>query len=224
MHWVLSPEKSLKAITATTAIEAYKSVSAPIATLGAFSPQTVQALLTTLINDLADYLNIGKNLTGPQVVQTVNLIRSDKDLASFKIEDFKVCFDEMKRGKYGKFYDRLDGQIIFECLYKYANERADAVENISIQGHQDNGADERKKVINPVIAEVLKQAIKEIPEEGAKIAPKPIERDPRITEIFAEFDKLWATKSVEMPGGRWIEYQGKVMNQNDFLEFKLGLK
>lgn len=56
-----------------------------------------------------------------QLVQTIRLIV--EDFYYFNIEDFKLCFNNAKRGRYGKVYDRIDGNIIYEWLQKYSEER-----------------------------------------------------------------------------------------------------
>lgn len=42
-------------------------------------------------------------------------------------DDFKLCFNNAKRGKYGRVYDRIDGNIIYEWLQKYSEERVQTV-------------------------------------------------------------------------------------------------
>lgn len=56
-----------------------------------------------------------------QLVQTIQLII--EDFYYFNIEDFKLCFNNAKRGRYGKVYDRLDGNVIYEWLETYSKER-----------------------------------------------------------------------------------------------------
>lgn len=56
-----------------------------------------------------------------QLVQTIRLIV--EDFYYFNVEDFKLCFNNAKRGKYGKVYDRIDGNVIYEWLQKYSEER-----------------------------------------------------------------------------------------------------
>lgn len=81
----------------------------------------VQAFLVTAVNDLLDFFNLGKTMSGEQVVQTVQFIILDYWM--LKPEDFKLCFDNMKRGKYGTLYNRIDGSIILESLKTYFEAR-----------------------------------------------------------------------------------------------------
>lgn len=82
---------------------------------------TLYALMTIMINDLLDFFSTGKTMGERQMVTTIRMIVDD--FYYFNIEDFKLCFDNAKRGKYGKIYDRVDGNIIFEWLKKYSEER-----------------------------------------------------------------------------------------------------
>lgn len=50
-----------------------------------------------------------------------------------KPDDFKLCFNRAKKGYYGKVYDRIDGQVIFEWLNQYTNDRMTTASDTSIQ-------------------------------------------------------------------------------------------
>ncbi len=89
---------------------------------------TVKALLNIMMCDLVMYLNVGKNMSDTQIIQTVDLIL--EDYMHFKPEDFKLCFNRMKKGHYGQLFDRFDGQLILSMLSQYDQERAEAIEDI----------------------------------------------------------------------------------------------
>lgn len=86
----------------------------------------VKAVLSILIADTADFLNVGKTISGPQIMQTIELIL--EDFSIYKIDFFIACFTKAKKGFYGKQYDRLDGQIIFEWLTHYEYEYQTEIE------------------------------------------------------------------------------------------------
>lgn len=86
----------------------------------------VKAVLSILIADTADFLNVGKTISGPQIMQTIDLIL--EDFSVYKIDFFIACFNKAKKGFYGKQYDRLDGQIIFEWLTQYEYEYQTEIE------------------------------------------------------------------------------------------------
>lgn len=85
---------------------------------------TVKAFLVLAIGDLLEFFSVGNTMGDQQIVQTVVFILEDH--RHLTIEDFKVFFNNCKKGLYGTTYNRIDGQVILEWLGKYENERADA--------------------------------------------------------------------------------------------------
>lgn len=81
----------------------------------------MNAFLSIAIIDVIEFFSVGKTMGQNQLVQTIQLII--EDFYYFNVEDFKLCFSNAKRGKYGKIYDRIDGNIIYEWLTEYSNER-----------------------------------------------------------------------------------------------------
>jgi hypothetical protein len=94
----------------------------------------LQALLTIIVIDLVEFFNVGKTMNEKQVVQTVKLIIDE--FYYLKPDDFKLCFDNAKKGKYGKVYDRIDGAVIFEWLSSYVRDRMEFFEQRAIERHQ----------------------------------------------------------------------------------------
>jgi hypothetical protein len=90
-----------------------------------------KAILTIILIDLIKFFNIGKSMNDEQVGQTIQLIQ--EEFWMLKPEDFKLCFNNAKKGLYGKVYDRLDGQIILEWLGRYLSERMNYAEQESIR-------------------------------------------------------------------------------------------
>lgn len=73
-----------------------------------------------------------------QILQTADLIVDD--YAILKIDDFKLCFDRAKKGRYGEVY-RIDGQVIFKWLNQYFDDRLTEAENLSYRQHQEHKKD-----------------------------------------------------------------------------------
>lgn len=102
--------------------DALQSITPPLSVFKKeYGEQSLQAILVIVLNDVIKFFNVGKTMDLEQVVQTILLIM--EDFYYFNIEDFKLCFNNAKRGKYGKVYDRIDGNIIYEWLQKYSEER-----------------------------------------------------------------------------------------------------
>jgi len=79
-----------------------------------------------------------------------------------KPEDFKLCFNNAKTGKYGQLYNRLDGSVIFEWLNNYQNERA---EFFALQRSKENFPmavrTNDTKEMHKLYDEVVKQSLAE---------------------------------------------------------------
>lgn len=134
-----SPEKFYGSLEVTKYEDAIKSPSPPLATIKAeLGEQQLLAILTLIIADAVEFFNIGKSMTGEQIVSTAKLIA--KDYYYLKPEDFKLCFENAKRGKYGKLFDRLDGMIIMEWLENYSGSRANKAEEINLEKHNEGKA------------------------------------------------------------------------------------
>lgn len=112
----------LASVRPKTAIDVLKSPNRSLAFIISEegNDSYVKAILSILIADTADFLNVGKTISGPQIMQTIELIL--EDFSIYKIDFFIACFNKAKKGHYGKQYDRLDGQIIFEWLNHYEYE------------------------------------------------------------------------------------------------------
>ena len=105
-----------------TVDDALQSITPPLAVIRKkYGEQSLQAILVIILTDLIKFFNVGKTIGQEQLVQTIRLII--EDFYYFNIEDFKLCFNNAKRGRYGKIYDRIDGNIIYEWLQKYSEER-----------------------------------------------------------------------------------------------------
>jgi len=88
-----------------------------------------QAYLDGWIINLREFLNIGKKMTDAQTHETAMLIIDT--YPSLKISDINLIFKRVKLGKFGKIYDRLDGQLILSWFDVYFAERCDAAANMS---------------------------------------------------------------------------------------------
>lgn len=214
----------MEQIQVQTVREAIKSPSPAIGFFFQDSPVKTKAILTLLIADLVKWFNVGKTMNDFQIGQTINLILDDDKIKCFKPEDFKLCFERMKKGFYGKSYDRIDGQIIFEALYQYLEERQAEAEQISIDRHKELSKIEKGEV-NPEglkkLAEVMRKAIGEVeksePAKEVKKEPKKIEKSERdifIQNCFAEFNKLSHNQ-------RFLNMGDKHVDQLEYTEIKL---
>lgn len=213
--------------------QAVQAETGCLALIDAMDENVSRSILVILLNDVIDFLNVGKSMDAQQLAQTVDLILRDKILRNLKPEDIKVCFDNAKKGQYGKTYDRIDGQIIFEWLNTYSNERMEFVENLNLKKHfqseekvltQDVNPEGQKKVI-----EILKTAsnlvkTKDVVETLETFIPEPKKVDAKtelIQSFFNEFENLFQKNPINQAGKRYIRFNGNLIDQVEYAELKL---
>lgn len=83
--------------------------------------------LVALILRTGNFFNISNRISEDQAIQTAFLILDKYPHET--IEDFVIMFRNAKSGKYGELYNRLDGQIIFQWMQTYLDEKAAYREN-----------------------------------------------------------------------------------------------
>jgi len=132
----------------------------------------INAILVVVVTDLVDFFNVGKTMSPQQVASTVILIR--EEYPYFRIEDFKLCFTNAKKGIYGKVYDRIDGAVILEWLDKYSLERQKAFYYFHNKDKQEYTPRDRAgcTLLGPqTVAEAAAAEINEIMEQRPKYLP-----------------------------------------------------
>lgn len=199
-----------------------------ITQLGENGRPVALAILVKLINDLLDFFNIGKTMDDGQVISTVNLLLDD--YSQLKPDDFMLCFNRAKKGAYGKVYDRIDGQIIFEWVEKYLLERDSEIEGL----RQSENNRLKKESALPLVCEMGNSEGDAVPMPDWFVVPakkpaydvsKPLERkiDP-VQKMFngfmAQFDRIHKNSPHPLKGGRFIRRYGRVMNIEDYLAYK----
>lgn len=123
-----------------------------------FGENHALAALVIVVNDLVDFFNVANSMGQEQVAYTVRMIRDE--YYYFTIEDFKVCFDNAKKGRYGKLYGGIDGRVIMEWLSQYAEERMQAfAEHNDRKSYSDKERYERRGNIQKVADLELRQIL-----------------------------------------------------------------
>ena len=91
------------------------------------SETEARALLYIALCELADFFNVGKNMSDTQIALTVDLIL--ESFWYFKLEEIKYCFRRAMMRE--KLFDRLDGNIIIGWLREYDAERTEEAMSLS---------------------------------------------------------------------------------------------
>ena len=120
--------------------------NSPACTLGAFKREfgeaRANAVMVIILNDLIDFFNVGNTMNAPQVVATAEMILDN--YGYLKIDDFKLCFNNAKRGYYNDKVYRIDGNVILTWIERYVNERMNTAEEISYSNHASIKSNERR--------------------------------------------------------------------------------
>lgn len=91
------------------------------------------SLLEVLICDLADFFNVGKNITEQQILASAHLIL--ETYPNHTIEQVAMCFNRVKKGLYGEVYDRIDGGTIMRWLGKHTEEMRAQIQEENLRQH-----------------------------------------------------------------------------------------
>lgn len=83
--------------------------------------------ITGAILMAAEYFNV-KDMSDVQATQTASLFIEQFPMETF--EDLLICLKNAKIGKYGKIYNRIDGQLIFTWFREYLEEKYERFEQI----------------------------------------------------------------------------------------------
>lgn len=196
----------------------------PIKRLVEESKQTTKTLIYDAILTLVRSFNLGIPMSAPQIIDTVQDICELYPF--FTIRDIKFFCTKASRGDFGLLKHSIDKSTILEWMHKYQVSRAEFIEN-------DHNL--KKQAVNNVyefitdqkILDVLKSTTKAFEEKNKKPASsKPVDPSPEkvwANSVFSEFDALFK-KQVEnhkIKGTKIVEYKGKKVDINEFLELKL---
>lgn len=179
---------------------------------------TILATLNIMIAETALFFNVGKQMNKDQVLLTARMILDD--FWMLKLEDFKLCFDRMKKEL--NAYDRMDGNMILTFIGKYYNERCEYCEGKNIYE-----AKQAKKIEAAPMPEKIRQLIQDL----KKTKPVEIKKYEQSEEqklfngFIAQFDTLHKLRPAKVKGqlvkgGRFINRYGRVMNIEEFLNYK----
>lgn len=140
----------------TTELACIESNAPTIADIkNSFGYDYIQAYIEMWIVNLRMFFNVGKAMTDEQTYMTAELIVDT--FYNLNIADVNLIFKNAKLGKYGKIYDRLDGNIILEMFQRYFDERCEVAAERSIrEAHSYRvNSGETKERINRIINTVL---------------------------------------------------------------------
>jgi hypothetical protein len=109
-------------------------------------PKQTKQILCALLMDLCQFVDAKRTLTtDDDIIYTVEAIIEGYPILT--IEEFRLICDKMKRGHYGKFYERLKLAEIEEAIRHYeGNQRAKVLEDMHTYKSIERGLKEGEKV------------------------------------------------------------------------------
>lgn len=103
-------------------------------------PVLLAGIISKMIDGINSYFNVVRPMTNAQIEElTIDMMQ----LKDHRLEDFLAFFEGIKKGRYGKIYDRLDQSVIWEMWDKYEEERESYFYNQHKQAKDDNVHDAR---------------------------------------------------------------------------------
>ena len=98
-----------------------------------------ETILAAAITELVKDLNLQNTMNDRQIIKASSLLLTE--FKQLNPADVSLCFDYMRLGKYGEYYNRMDIQILSKCLNQYFLDRLDIAEQISDKAHADSKKD-----------------------------------------------------------------------------------
>jgi len=95
------------------------------------------AELVLYIHDLISYYNIDNTLRADQVTNLA--IQLIEEYENYRMVDFAICFNNAKKSKYGKVFNRLDGAVIMEFMRQYEEELESDIDTFDRNRKADQG-------------------------------------------------------------------------------------
>ena len=127
-------------------------------------PHQTKKILCALVMDLCQFVDAKRTLTTDEdIIYTIEAIIEGYPILT--IEEFRLICDRMKRGQYGKFYERLKLAEIEEAIRHYeGNQRAKVLEDMHTYKSIERGLKEGQKVnYQPQsMADLKRKKLKEI--------------------------------------------------------------
>lgn len=96
-----------------------------------FGEDFVQAYIEGWVVNIREFINVGKKMTDEQTQETAMLIVDE--YYNLNLADINLIFKNAKLGRYGKYYDRLDGQIILSWFEEHFNNRCKIAADESVR-------------------------------------------------------------------------------------------
>jgi len=188
----------------------------------------VKSLLVLMIVEALDFLSVGKSMGASQINTTADLIL--ENMSIYKPDYFALCFKNAKMGAYGKQYDRMDGQIIFEWLNQFNKDYCAEIEQARINETKRLNAKpigipdpvtsigEPKGVPMP---EYFKETIAGMGKKEVVLKLYEVsEEQKQINSYVKEFNAIHDEQGLS-DGKRFINYGGRMIDVAEYIQIRV---
>ena len=225
--WAQSPQVSYKAIQITNYEQIFLSKSPSFLTIkNCIGNEKAHSIIIIMLLDIIKFFNVGKSMDATQTDQTASLIEST--YPHYKIEDFKFCFDNAKKGKYGKVYDRIDGHIILSWLEKYNEELYVVLEefkrkenhNLKEQWKLEGTSDNLLKALT-IVTDKIEAKKRGIVNDKIVKQSQSISNSAEMdiyNSFLKDFHKLFNQNGFVKSGIYFIEFEGKFTDRDAYIK------
>jgi hypothetical protein len=136
------PEQYYNSLKPKRFTDVFKS---PVCTIGTYQrsagEENTKAVMVIILSDVIDFFNVSNSMNANQVMNTIEIILDN--YGYLKIDDFKLCFNQAKRGCFGQIY-RMDGNVILSWIETYINDRMNTAEEINYAQHASMKMNEKR--------------------------------------------------------------------------------
>lgn len=199
--------------------QAINSTSGSIRALTSHESTSKQcaASVVEIVLNFVEFISVSRNMNEKQVLMTAQLIM--EDFAHLRLEDVQLALKNAAKGKYGQFYESMDGTKILGFIRQYDNERAAHCEDIAMKSkkNDDQVFCENVKMLKNII-QVPETMLTPKQENTREIANHQNEI---ISKIYNQFDRIFKMNGVVVAGVKFIEIRGKRVSFQEFIELKI---
>lgn len=148
----------------------------------ASGPTVARAVVAYLLTETLEFFNAKEQMSDRQVALTVDFII--EEYPYMQTDDLALCFRNAMKGKYGKLYNRIDGQIIMGWLRDYNRERCAAADQQSYNEHRAHLSEASRPTDGLFYADYRAQ-LEQRARAGDKEAARRLEASDAIIEMLA---------------------------------------
>lgn len=140
-----------------------------------------------------------------------------QELPYLFIEDIKRATRGIMSGRYGKFYEGIDGIKLLEMFKKYDLEREEEIINY----RKKQSSEQKDYVKGPILPDKILEVWKG---KGKDEEVKKATNDRMIalaSKYYSEFDIIYSEQGEIIDGIRMIDYNGNKIDAQEYIKIKI---